>query len=260
MMTMNTRRLCKGFRVFGLLCAAFGSTHCANEPAIKCAVTSGGGGTARFKITSATKTGTCGFDFPFTVKGMDVGEKLSVENYPPVNTDANRDQEVATIGVRSQYVGNRLFATGNIEMYTPASIALGKFTSVYPDGNDLCHVDTFSVASADIPETSVDGDGNPIDPPLPATHIEYQWSNWRTIVTAASIGGQSFAHLKYTQDGCTAEYDVAILTPEVDCSSDDDCDPKGDPASGNFGSGIPPEANATCNTDVGLCFSSKDAP
>jgi hypothetical protein len=259
MMTMNTRRFYQGLSVFAALCCAFANTHCAGEPAIKCAITSGSGGAARYKVTVA-KAGTCGFDFPFAVNGVDVGEKLAIENYPPVNTDANRNQEVATVGVRSVYVGNRLFATGNIEDYTPSSIALGKFTAVYPDGNDLCHVDTFQLATADIPQTDTDPDGNPIDPPLPPTHIEYQWSNWRTVVKPSSIGGQTFAHLKYTQDGCTAEYDVAILTPEVDCGSDTDCSSQGDPANGNFGSGISPEAKASCNTDVGLCFSSKDAP
>jgi hypothetical protein len=256
MTTMNIRRLYKGITVFGVLCAAFANTHCAAEPAIKCAITSGAGGTARYKITAA-KTGSCGFDFPFSVKGMDVGENIAVENYPPVNTDPNRDQEVATVAVRSVYVGNRLFATGNIEDYLP-SIAQGKFTSVYPDSNDLCHIDTFQLATADIPETDTGSDGNPIDPPLPPTHVEYQWSNWRTIVKPSSIGGQSFAHLKYTQDGCSAEYDVAILTPEVDCSTDDDCTAGNDPY--NIKSNISPEAKASCNTDVGLCFSSKDAP
>jgi hypothetical protein len=257
MMTMNIRRLYKGITVFGVLCAAFANTHCASEPAIKCAITSGAGGAARYKMTAVAKMGACGFDFPFAVGGVDVGEKLAIENYPPVNTDPNRDQEVATIAVRSVYVGNRLSLAGTIDDNLP-SIAQGKFTAVYPDGNDLCHVDTFGLATADLPQESMDSDGNAITPPLPATHIEYQWSNWRTIVKPSSIGGQSFAHLKYTQDGCTAEYDVAILTPEVDCSSNDDCQAGNDPY--NVKSHIAPEANASCNTDVGLCLSSKDAP
>ena len=253
---MKTHRLHKGITVFAVLCTAFGSTHCANEPPIKCTVTSGAGGTARFRIVAA-KTGTCGFDFPFSYNGVDVGEGLAIETYPPVNTDPNRDEEVATVAVRSVAVGNRLFVAQTIDDNLP-SIAQGKFKSVYPDSNDLCHIDTFGVATADLPEASVDSDDNPIDPPLPPTHIEYQWSNWRTIVKPSSIGGQSFAHLKYTQDGCTAEYEVSILTPRVECKMDEDCEAGNDPY--NIKSNISPEAKAVCNADVGLCLSSKDAP
>ena len=256
-MTMNTRRLFQGISAFGLLCTALANTQCENQPEIKCAITSGAGAAARYKITALAKTGTCGFDFPFAYNGVDVGEALAVENYPPVNTDPNRDQEVASIAIRSVYVGNRLAAANLIDDNLP-SIAQGKFTSVYPDGNDLCHIDTFQTATADLPEVTTDENGDPIDPPTPATHIEYQWSNWRTIVRADSIGGQSFAHLKYTQDGCSAEYDVAILTPEVDCEVDDDCKPGNDPY--HIKSNIPAEAQASCNTDTGLCLSSKDAP
>ena len=255
---MNTRRLYKGLTVFGVLCAAFVNTHCADEPAIKCAITSGAGGAARYKITAVAKSGTCAGDFPF----KDIGETLAIENYPPVNTDPNRDQEVAHIAVRSVYVGNRLQVAGTLDNSDPvvlATIAQGKFTSVYPDSHDLCHIDTFdNVAVADLPEQTMDTDGNPVDPPLPATHIEYKWSNWRTIVKASSIGGQTFATLSYTQDGCTGVYDVALLTPEVDCAADEDCASGNDPY--QIKSTIPAEAKATCNTDLGLCLSSKDAP
>ena len=257
---MNTRRLYKGLTVFGVLCAAFVNTHCADEPAIKCAITSGAGGAARYKLTAMAKTGTCAGEFPF----KDLGENLAIENYPPVNTDANRGQEVAHIALRSDYVGNRMQAAGMLD-YDPeadpaaraadlASMSQGKFTSVYPDSNNLCHIETFdNVGTVDLP-AGMDAAGNA----LPATHIEYKWSNWRTIVKPSSIGGQTFATLTYTQDGCTAVYDVALLTPEVDCMTDDDCSSGNDPY--QIKSTIAAEAKATCNTDLGLCLSSKDAP
>jgi hypothetical protein len=95
----------------------------------------------------------------------------------------------------------------------------------------------------------------------PGTDIKYEWSNVRVRVTTAYEGTQMVADLKYTQDGCTAEYTVVGLWPAVSCAAKDpsgnpldmpdpqSCDPFADPDAGRaYGSGINPDfqQDVTC--------------
>lgn len=124
--------------------------------------------------------------------------------------------------------------------------ALGKFTSKHPNGEDVCTIPTMSVAQVVLPEipeqTTDDGDDEDMDPDVipaqPAVDVKYEWSNVRVYVTAADVGTQFAADLKYTKNGCTATYKVLAVNAQVSCEGEggtpDDASCEG-AASANFG-------------------------
>jgi hypothetical protein len=106
-------------------------------------------------------------------------------------------------------------------------------------------------------------------PEVPQQSIKYEWSDVNAYVTAASGGTQVQAHLKYTEDGCTAEYTVTAIWPSINCTlhdadfnpildadgnpqaDDTACCPEGDVTRGrSFGSGINPDYPVKC-VDIG---------
>src|SRR5262249_21741857 len=108
----------------------------------------------------------------------------------------------------------------------------------------------------------------------------YEWSNFRVIVTTASLGVEAFAHLIITRDGCQAEYDVSMLAPRVNCTVVDSMGNAVMPAMGDqslcngtagpsnpYGSGINPNVPVHCeetgsdtqNPDF-ECLPTKTAP
>jgi hypothetical protein len=98
-------------------------------------------------------------------------------------------------------------------------------------------------------------------PDIPAQSVKYEWTNVRAYVTAESGGTQVQAHLKYTEDGCTAEYEVTAMWPAINCTNFDEegnpflddtlCCPEGDTSRGRaLGSGINPSYPVKC-TDLG---------
>jgi hypothetical protein len=238
-------------------------TSCGDQPPVKCTA-SANPGAARFKVT--TMSGDCSM----TPLVMNAGEVVGVQTYvPPVN-DPNAytlPNSVALQGEESSLLA------ANGESVDPPVVdanmmhhlyALGTFDNAFPDGSDICHITTMSKAELDLPvvPAHMDADMNMVDE-QPATHITYEWSNVRIIVKADSIGTQTFAHLKYTRDACTAEFDVSILTPEVSCDDGNGmpdqskCDAPTDPAIG----AVPP-GTTTCEDQGGqfLCLPNRTQP
>lgn len=142
--------------------------------------------------------------------------------------------------------------------YSNFPFAWGKFDSVYPDGNNICTISSMTVSDLtypDIPAHSAKDPNNPgstvsVDD-QPAIAVKYEWKNVKVIVSADSIGTQTFADLSVTENKCTINYQVSILFPKVSCGIPDPSDPTGkkqigdptacDPnpnAKNNFGSGI----------------------
>jgi hypothetical protein len=130
--------------------------------------------------------------------------------------------------------------------------AFGRFDSVYPDANDLCSA-TLAASEMDYPDVpahkvsvSIPGDGSyasapGTQPDSPQTHVRYEWTNFRAIVSAESLGLQAFANLTVTRDGCAADYQVSLLTPRVPCAK---LDGMGNPV-------MPPSGDATlCSPDA----------
>jgi len=265
---MNKRRNLRVLSAVGLLAIALANTRCADQPRVKCTVTSGPAA-ARYTLVGA-KTGTCdNVTFPF----QDLGEGLGLESYAPLVTDPNVDKELTSLAIKSGFVGSLVLNADSQGLMdadaSHAPYALGKFDHVYPDANDVCTSSGFTPAEIDLPDVPAHtaDDGTAVDD-QPATHIKYEWSNVRTIVTADSIGTQTFADLTYTQDGCTGIYHVSILTPNVDCTDPNDdtktdptlCNSESDPSKGFPGSGIGLGISVSCDPDLKLCLPNRSAP
>jgi hypothetical protein len=123
--------------------------------------------------------------------------------------------------------------------------AWGQFDSVYPDPNGICHIADMSsdMTYPEVPaHNSTFGCSTapctpyPV-PDQPATHVQYNWTNLRSYVSAAEQGVQVYGNLSITQSTgtmapCTITYSVSILTPRVTCGSTTDVDSNGNSLSG----------------------------
>ncbi|KFE66812.1 hypothetical protein [Hyalangium minutum] len=93
---------------------------------------------------------------------------------------------------------------------------------------------------------------------LPATSITYAWSNVRILALPLAPGTQMVADLTYTEDGCTAEYEVWGMWPgDVDCANE-----AGEPDNGicaNAG-GINPDFSTVCDPTQLRCVPAKRPP
>jgi hypothetical protein len=153
--------------------------------------------------------------------------------------------------------------------------SFGTFDSVYPDDSGVCHATLApsDLAYPDVPAhrvvvpipgdgsyASANADGTPgMQADAPATHVRYDWANFRVVVSPESLGVEAFADLTVTRDGCQADYHVSILSPRVPCTAlDDSGNPilpgRGDAslcvsaatATNPYGSGIEPSIPVRC--------------
>jgi hypothetical protein len=111
--------------------------------------------------------------------------------------------------------------------------AWGFFDALYPNSSGICTA-TLSASEMDYPLIPAHmstvyspPSTNPtvnFDPTVdqPATHVRYEWRNVQVVLSGASVGQQLFADLTITRDGCTADYRVALLSPETPCAIFDD--------------------------------------
>lgn len=156
-------------------------------------------------------------------------------------------------------------ADGTHTLAEHPAYSLGKFTTIEPV-DDFCPVADLGAAQQSFPAV----EAVPPDPPdpgqkaEPATSVRYEWSDVKVYVTAAAQGTQFSGHLKYTQDSCTAEYNVAGVWPAVSCAGEDAegnavadaslCCPNANPLGGRtIGSGINPDFPVKCDPDLMLC-------
>jgi hypothetical protein len=238
-------------------------TSCGNEPPVKCTA-SANPGAARFTLT--TMSGDCS-NTPLV---MNKGEVVGVQTYVPSVSDPNSYNEPNSVALQSEEAS--ILAANGASVMPPVAdpdmthhlYALGTFDNAFPDGSDICHITTLSKAELNLPVVPAHMDDMMMPvPEQPATHITYEWSDVRIIVRPDSIGTQTFAHLKYTRDACTAEFDVSILTPEVNCDDgsgmpdQSKCDAPTDPAVG----AVPP-GTTTCEDQGGqlLCLPNRLKP
>jgi hypothetical protein len=215
---------------------------------------------------------------------------LGLETFFPSPADPNEATTPNAIAVKAEWIGDRiqdaqvnaLLATYPYGTTTPPApppgdadrldrpYSFGRFDNVYPDANGICtaKLAPSDMTYPDVPAHSVTvpipGDGSYASSPgplsdAPATHVRYEWSNFRAIVSAESLGLLAFADLSITRDGCKADYQVTILSPRVSCAKLDDmgnpvmpaqkddslCDPNTAPAN-PYGSGIHPGIQVAC--------------
>jgi hypothetical protein len=230
-------------------------TSCT-QPPVEC-TTGHGGFAARYTLKPGSKMGmgTC---------DTLVGEIVGLEKYNPEHTSEKQKQDLtkATLAIRPSVLGQMAAdaeaagASDTDPTHSPTSV--GDFDSVFPDENDVCLVQTMTPAQQAVPMINMD----------PARDVKYEWSNVRVSVTTAYTGTRMAADLTYTENGCSAQYEVLGLWPAVPCEGYDgmgnptgqpditQCDPESDPAAGRaYGSGINPDFkdNVDCDPDLLLC-------
>ncbi|WP_309890832.1 hypothetical protein [Archangium sp.] len=119
------------------------------------------------------------------------------------------------------------------------------------DAEGFCNVSSVSVAEKHVPE----------DPEefLPADAV-YRWSNVRLVALPEVPGTQLIANLEYTEDGCTAQYEVWAMWPgDLDCADEDSPDEPDDSLCQHSES-IPPDFAVTCDPDLLLCVPARRPP
>jgi len=217
---------------------------------------------ATYKLKSGDPQSAC---------GQLTGELLGFQTYSATGgLNGTPKFSEASMAIRPSLIGELVERGTN--SYEPPILdpnaepnALAKFTTSLPDDEEFCEATKFSVSEITLPELPLipgdpddpetpDVDESTADtPPIPATSIRYQWSNARVLVSANYQGTQFSADLKFTQDGCTAEYEVTAVYPAATCEADADCQD-------TTVTGINPDFDLKCQTDIGLCVLSGDVP
>jgi len=144
--------------------------------------------------------------------------------------------------------------------------ATGNFKATEPDDTDACSIPDVMTSELSVtaipsfPDDPATPDDDESYPGMPATDIKYEWKNVRILTTPANPGNLMEAELVYTENGCTATYNVIALSPVIDCTGEGDmpdndlCDDKPDPKYGlGFGSGISPDLKAVCDPVMLVC-------
>jgi len=96
--------------------------------------------------------------------------------------------------------------------------------------------------------------------------LTYEWSDLRIYNTPEIPGTQFTAELRYSENGCTAEYKVKGIWPVVTCATagkpdDSKCDPNADPSVGRYrGSGINPTFPVKCDPVALFCVLTGEVP
>jgi hypothetical protein len=195
-------------------------------------------------------------------------EQVGMQKFYSGDTDAN-----GTIGVRSRRMGELpatlKLRTDPAPLYEPSSV--GELATEFPGADNFCDVPQLTPARlqapalpAGLPDGGTLPGGGP--PAQAARDITYEWSNLRVYNTPEIPGTQFIAELRYTENGCTAEYTVRGIWPVVNCATgtkadDTKCDPYPDPAAGRLrGSGINPIFPVKCDPVAKICVLTGEVP
>jgi hypothetical protein len=179
-------------------------------------------------------------------------EPVGLEKY--FSKDANGPE---TVVIRSSRVG-KLLVDSKVEKDPDAPNAansLGVLTTEAPGPDNFCVVPTLSPSR--LVARSVSGG--------PGFDLTYEWSNLRIYNTPDIPGTQFVADLRYTENGCTAEYKVKGIWPVVKCGTsgkpdEGKCDPYADPPTRLRGSGINPSFPVKCDPDALICVLTGEVP
>jgi len=240
---------------------------------------------AQYKLTSGDENSPC---------AQQKGDILGMQTYfatGGINGTAKFSEPSAAI--RPKYAGLLLQEALEYPVDVPGFTgmdevlhwpnALGKFESGFPDDEDLCHVDELDSAfdRPELPAYTVEDDPETPDvdetsmvEATPAISVRYEWTNARWLNTPDAQGTQFEADLKFTEDGCTAEYHVVAVSPNVACVTDDDCTADGNGINPDFAVECDNKINDPENpdvvddpmteedetTDFGLCVLAKKIP
>lgn len=145
----------------------------------------------------------------------------------------------------------------NLTRNPAITIAAGNFSSGLVGDDDRCTVPTTSAAS----DTAFNPAGT-----------SFKFSDLNFLEDSTAQGAAFQGKVEITAGGCTANYVVTAMGPEVQCGSNDDCLPVPNPAKGRyFSSGIAGSFHTFCDlgtsaTDwtgdpsTGVCFFAEEFP
>jgi hypothetical protein len=180
-----------------------------------------------------------------------------------------------TVAVRMDRIGRLVaqFASRLDPESSGEPYAVGALATETPGPDNFCDVPVLSparlevsAAPAGLPDGGTLPDGGP--PAQPAQSFSYEWSNLRIYNTPEIPGTQFVADLRYTENGCTAEYRVKGIWPVVGCGrgkpakpDDSLCSPYADFDAGRLrGSGINPIFPVKCDPDALICVLTGEVP
>lgn len=247
---MKTRIL---IALVGLGAAAGYLGSCTAQPALPCPIASsnpyyGLPPYAGF-YTLKSGSGTC---------SQKTYESIGFQRYNPPGTTDN------SVAIRAHDIGAQ-YDNGRMDPADPDGKkvnALGNYMAL-PSADERCSASFEATGERNgiaeqtfeaIPE-ELDADGGVVTPAEPELYMKYKWTDLHFLVNARFPGTLFKGTVEYTEDTCTATYDVEGFWPEIGCSTDEDCDPNPNPDAGRtMGSGINPDfAPVTCDVDLGVC-------
>ncbi|HEX8435538.1 hypothetical protein [Archangium sp.] len=181
-------------------------------------------------------------------------ERVGLEKY--FNEDPNGPDSVS---LRSRQIGDELaHKDTQIDPDAPKQAnAVGAFATEVPLEDKFCEVPVLTTAELQSRYGGVS---------KAPVSLRYEWSNLRIYSTPQIPGTQFTAELRYTKDGCTAEYSAKGIWPVVACGTNNKpdaskCDPNPDPAVGRVrGSGINPIFKVECHPVALICVLTTDVP
>ncbi len=173
-------------RIFGLVLATTLTAACETEqPPIGCPVQN----LTWSAIYKPTSESAC---------PLKASEQLGIQKFSTPTGDEQFSIKPATLAALDEADPNRL------------SYSLGALAKE-ADADGFCSATDLALAEKNVPDSA----------DSPGTHIIYRWSNVRILATPRAPGTQMVADLEYTQDGCTAQYEVWAMWPgDVDCAND----------------------------------------
>lgn len=204
------------------------------------------------KYDLVTGTGTC---------ASYTGDFIRIQRYLPAGTqDATIAVMASKLGAVTRAVQFDTRDLVRVDPNDPKSTkesARGPLASLAADEDGVCKA-TLSPADQNLPaatqrnkDFALDGGVNQ----LPATHVVYDWKNFRFLNTARFPGTIVSADLNVTVDACQATYKVQAIWPPVGCETDEDCNPNPNLDAGRVtGSGLSADYKPVCSTDDHVCI------
>jgi hypothetical protein len=237
------------------------------QPPVSCNLSAAMPYTGKYQLGSGGGSGPC---------SELSGDALGFAAYNSMKPEGAPDLSQVSMAVRTTFLGSLVahaaeYGIGD-ETDGHAPHAFGAFESGLPDANGICRPAELSQALQEIPVVPAD-EGDPADPEddipeQPATSVTETWTDVEVYVTAANPGTQMRGHYAVEQDGCSAEYEVLAVFPQVYCGDedmlpdqdeDDDNEPDGafcnaeaHPQLG-YGSGISPDYPVVCDPVMLFC-------
>ncbi|WP_224366477.1 hypothetical protein [Hyalangium versicolor] len=246
------KRELKGLSVGAVAMAAVLGACNTSDPERQCSVARAvsDGSLGSFAATYALKDGAPQPDRPCT--------QLQAE---PVGLQKYFSQDPSapdTVAIRTKRMGDLLEDFD--AQIDPASAgkpyAVGALASENPGADNFCDVPQLAAARLEVPASGEQ----------PAQSFSYEWSNLRIYNTPEIPGTQFVADLRYSENGCTAEYSVKGIWPVVSCATsgkpdEAKCDPYPDYSVGRLrGSGINPLFPVKCDPVALICVLTGEVP